>query len=96
MVNKKKASAALQIVFAVCAGVGLCVGTAHYVSQENGADYLKDQGHTNIQGGDDLDIWSWCGNNTFSRDYVVTTADGKADVEKTVCFSILGRYEPVL
>ena len=95
MPSKKQVSAGLQIIFAVCAGVGLCVGTANYVSQENGAEYLEEQGYTNIQGGDDLDIWNGCGNNTFSRDYNVTTPEGKDGLEKTVCFSILGKYEPI-
>ena len=64
---------------------------------DDGARYLEEKGYRNVQGGDNWTYFNTCGKNVLSRDYTVTTPEGKQGVEKTVCFSLLfGRHEPLL
>jgi hypothetical protein len=63
------------------------------INAEDGREYLQDKGYTQVEGGDNWTYLNWCGKSVLSRDYTVTTEDGTTGVEKTVCFSFLGKYE---
>lgn len=83
-----KFTAALSIAF------GLSACNAFNPDQEEGAEYLREAGYTNVTGGDDWTYFNLCLlKNVPSRDYSVTTPDGKDKVIKTVCFSPFGLYD---
>tara|TARA_R110000868_G_scaffold145692_1_gene366052 strand:- start:42 stop:338 length:297 start_codon:yes stop_codon:yes gene_type:complete len=95
--KSKYKSLALHLIFGACVVAGINSCTNAMYSQEDGKEFLEGKGYTQIAGGDDLDAWgSWCGNGTYNREYTVTTTDGESGVEKTVCFSLYGKYEPLL
>jgi hypothetical protein len=81
------AGLALAVVF----GVNSCNGS-FVATQEAGHDYLKGQGFTQVEGGEDWNYWNNCGRHNLSRDYLVAAKDSgtsasSEEVEtQRVCF----------
>jgi len=60
---------------------------------EKGADFLRDQGYTDVAGGDPA-IFHSCGDDTFARHYEVTVPNGGGRHGQNVCFGLFGPYMP--
>jgi hypothetical protein len=61
---------------------------------EEGRDYLRDKGYTNIQGGE-RDYFNACGKNVVARGYSAQSPQGRP-VNQVVCFSpLLGPHRPL-
>jgi hypothetical protein len=88
--SAKVAFAAVALAFAAGAGV------LHYANNtpEDGADYLRSKGFTNVTGGERVFFVS-CGKGSIAREYKALDINGHY-VAKTVCGGLFGKYAPLL
>jgi hypothetical protein len=60
---------------------------------EDGADYLRSKGFTEVTGGERV-FFAACDKGSIAREYKAFDINGQS-VEKTVCGSLLGKYAPL-
>tara|TARA_R110002124_G_scaffold64985_2_gene177368 strand:- start:173656 stop:173967 length:312 start_codon:yes stop_codon:yes gene_type:complete len=78
----------LGLSLALSFGISSCDGK-FMSTQEEGSNYLKEQGFTQVKGGEEWDFWNGCGRG-LSRDYLVAAKDSPASETtketQRVCF----------
>ncbi|MBI1326983.1 MAG: hypothetical protein GC136_05010 [Alphaproteobacteria bacterium] len=72
------------LALAATAFVGLKSCQQEEFTAQDGAEYLVEQGRTNIQGGE-VDVWNWCIKGEIGRRYTVDADQSGEREEVVVC-----------
>lgn len=96
-----KAFRAVALGAAVVAGVGGVAVGVTYLNEnvytvQNGEQYLKSEGYSNVSGGE-TSYFNTCGKHVYARKFEVTNPkDGQRET-RTVCYSpLFGTYSPLI
>lgn len=94
--NHSLAAIFLASTAAVGVAIGAEVGLSRHFSNSaaTGAEYLRDQGYSDVTGGERVFLTS-CGKGAVAREYNAKDVNGQ-DVTKTVCGRLFWRHAPLL
>lgn len=79
---------------AVAFAAGVAVLHQANNTAEDGAEYLRSKGYTNVAGGERVFFVS-CTKGSVAREYTALDINGHY-VQKTVCGGLFGKYAPLL